>query len=43
MELGGAGVRVNVLHPNAVFDTGVWTDQVLQERAAQYGLTVEEY
>ena len=29
--------------PNAVFDTGVWTDEVLQKRAKHYGLTVEEY
>lgn len=43
LELGKKGIRVNVVHPNAVFDTGVWTDQVLHNRAAQYGLTVEEY
>jgi lipid A disaccharide synthetase len=29
LELGGQGVRVNVLHPNAVFDTAIWTDEVL--------------
>jgi enoyl-[acyl-carrier-protein] reductase (NADH) len=34
---------VNVLHPNAVFDTGVWTDEVLAARAAAYGLDVEGY
>ncbi len=43
LELGGDGVRVNVLHPNAVFDTGIWTDDVLQKRAATYGLSVDEY
>ena len=43
LELGGDGVRVNVLHPNAVFDTAIWTDEVLQTRAAAYGLTVDEY
>ncbi|MFV1980975.1 MAG: SDR family oxidoreductase, partial [Rhodothermia bacterium] len=43
MELGGAGIRVNVLHPNAVFDTCVWTDEVLQKRASHYGMTVEAY
>jgi len=26
-----------------VFDTGVWTDEVLAARAAHYGLTVEQY
>jgi LysM repeat protein len=34
---------VNVIHPNAVFDTGIWSDDVLAERAAQYGMTVEQY
>ena len=43
LELGGDGVRVNVLHPNAVFDTGIWTDEVLEKRAAAYGLSVDEY
>jgi NAD(P)-dependent dehydrogenase (short-subunit alcohol dehydrogenase family) len=43
MELGSYGIRVNMLHPNAVFDTGIWTDEVLQKRAENYGLTVEEY
>jgi hypothetical protein len=26
-----------------VFDTGVWTDEVLRSRAEQYGLSVEAY
>ncbi|MFK5969497.1 MAG: bifunctional aldolase/short-chain dehydrogenase [Candidatus Marithrix sp.] len=43
LELGSTGVRVNVLHPNAVFDTGIWTEEVLTKRAAHYGITVEEY
>ena len=43
LEWGGDGIRVNVLHPNAVFDTGIWTEQVLRSRAAQYGLSVEDY
>lgn len=43
LELGGAGIRVNVLHPNAVYDTAIWTDEVLASRAEHYGLTVDEY
>jgi NAD(P)-dependent dehydrogenase (short-subunit alcohol dehydrogenase family) len=43
LELGRKGIRVNVIHPNAVFDTGIWTDEVLRTRAAQYGLSVQEY
>jgi NAD(P)-dependent dehydrogenase (short-subunit alcohol dehydrogenase family) len=43
LEWGKRNVRVNVVHPNAVFDTGVWDDATLQARAASYGLTVDEY
>lgn len=43
MELGEKGIRVNIIHPNAVFDTGIWTETVLQTRAKHYGLSVEEY
>lgn len=43
LEWGGDGIRVNVLHPNAVFDTGLWTESVLAERAQRYGMTVEQY
>lgn len=43
LELGGVGVRVNVVHPNAVYDTALWTDEVLSARAAHYGLSVAEY
>lgn len=43
LEWGADGIRVNVIHPNAVFDTGVWSDEVLAERAAQYGVSVDDY
>ena len=43
LELGEYGVRVNTLHPHAVFDTAIWTDEVLQKRAKAYGMSVEEY
>jgi len=43
MEWGGDGIRLNALHPNAVFDTGIWTDEVLKSRAEHYGLTIENY
>jgi rhamnose utilization protein RhaD (predicted bifunctional aldolase and dehydrogenase)/NAD(P)-dependent dehydrogenase (short-subunit alcohol dehydrogenase family) len=43
LEFGKAGVRVNVLHPNAVFDTAIWTDEVLAKRAQHYGMNVTEY
>jgi rhamnose utilization protein RhaD (predicted bifunctional aldolase and dehydrogenase)/NAD(P)-dependent dehydrogenase (short-subunit alcohol dehydrogenase family) len=43
LELGEHGIRVNALHPNAVFDTAIWTDEVLEKRARNYGLSIEEY
>ncbi|VAW84410.1 Short-chain dehydrogenase [hydrothermal vent metagenome] len=43
LEWGGDNIRVNTLHPDCVFDTGIWTDEVLQARAAHYGVTVEQY
>jgi rhamnose utilization protein RhaD (predicted bifunctional aldolase and dehydrogenase)/NAD(P)-dependent dehydrogenase (short-subunit alcohol dehydrogenase family)/TolA-binding protein len=43
LELGEHGVRVNILHPNAVFDTGIWSDEVLAARAASYNMSVDEY
>ena len=43
LELGGQGIRVNVVHPNQVFDTAIWTQEVLTKRAKHYGMSVEEY
>lgn len=43
MELAADGIRVNIVHPNAVFDTAIWTAEVLQSRADHYGMTVDEY
>lgn len=43
LELAGAGIRVNVIHPDAVFDTAIWTDEVLARSAARYGMTVQQY
>ena len=43
LELGEKGIRVNVLHPNAVYDTAIWTPEVLEARAKHYGLSVQQY
>jgi len=43
LEWGADGIRVNTLHPNAVFDTAAWTEEVLAARAAHYGVSVEQY
>jgi NAD(P)-dependent dehydrogenase (short-subunit alcohol dehydrogenase family) len=43
LEWAAQGVRVNTLHPDAVFDTGIWSPEVLEARARAYGLTVEQY
>jgi rhamnose utilization protein RhaD (predicted bifunctional aldolase and dehydrogenase)/NAD(P)-dependent dehydrogenase (short-subunit alcohol dehydrogenase family) len=43
LEWGADNIRVNMLHPNAVFDTGIWTQEVLEKRAKSYGLSVQGY
>jgi len=43
LEWGADKIRINLVHPNAVFDTGIWTPEVLAQRAAHYGMTVDDY
>lgn len=43
LEGGEFGIRVNILHPHMVFDTGIWTPEMLASRAAAYGMTVDQY
>ena len=43
LEWGKDGIRINTLHPNAVYDTALWTDEVLASRAKAYNLTVDQY
>jgi rhamnose utilization protein RhaD (predicted bifunctional aldolase and dehydrogenase)/NAD(P)-dependent dehydrogenase (short-subunit alcohol dehydrogenase family) len=43
LEWAKDGIRINSLHPNQVFDTGLWTVEVLAARAKAYNLTVEQY
>ena len=43
LEWGKDHIRVNQIHPDAIFDTGIWTEEVLKARAAHYGLTVQQY
>jgi len=43
LELAPDKIRVNIIHPDAVFDTTIWTDDVLAKRAAHYNLSVHDY
>jgi rhamnose utilization protein RhaD (predicted bifunctional aldolase and dehydrogenase)/NAD(P)-dependent dehydrogenase (short-subunit alcohol dehydrogenase family) len=43
LEWGKDGIRINSIHPNAVFDTALWTDDLIATRAKAYGLSVEQY
>ena len=43
LELGKFGIRVNILHPDCVYDTGLWTPEALERSAKRYDLTVEQY
>jgi len=36
-------IRINSLHPDAVYDTGLWTEELLASRAKAYNMTVEQY
>lgn len=43
LEWGGDNIRINSLHPNAVYDTGLCTEWVLTSRVMHYCLSVDEY
>ncbi len=43
LEWGRDGIRINVIHPNAVFDTGIWSEERLASRAGAYGMDVDAY
>jgi rhamnose utilization protein RhaD (predicted bifunctional aldolase and dehydrogenase)/NAD(P)-dependent dehydrogenase (short-subunit alcohol dehydrogenase family) len=43
LEWARDGIRINTLHPNQVFDTGLWSEELLAARAQAYGMTVEQY
>lgn len=43
LEWAPDGIRVNMVHPDAVFDTALWTPELLAKRADHYGMTVGEY
>ena len=43
LEWAPDGIRVNMVHPDAVFDTGLWTPELLAARAEHYGMSVDAY
>jgi rhamnose utilization protein RhaD (predicted bifunctional aldolase and dehydrogenase)/NAD(P)-dependent dehydrogenase (short-subunit alcohol dehydrogenase family) len=43
LELAPFGVRCNIIHPDAVFDTKLWTSENLKRSAERYNMSVEEY
>lgn len=43
LEWAADHIRVNMVHPDAVFDTGLWSPEVLEQRARHYRMTVAEY
>lgn len=43
LEWGKDNIRVNSVHPNQVFDTALWTEEIIAARAKHYGLSVEDY
>ena len=43
LEWANDGIVVNTIHPDGVFDTGLWSEELIEERAGSYGLSVDEY
>jgi methylthioribose-1-phosphate isomerase len=43
LEWAKDGIRINSLHPDAVYDTALWTEELLAARAKAYNMTVEQY
>ena len=43
LEWAQDGIRVNVVHPDGVFDTGLWSEELIAERASAYGISAREY
>jgi rhamnose utilization protein RhaD (predicted bifunctional aldolase and dehydrogenase)/NAD(P)-dependent dehydrogenase (short-subunit alcohol dehydrogenase family) len=42
-EWGMSRIRVQIVHPDNVFDTGIWTPEILEQRARCRNMTVNEY
>ncbi len=36
-------IRVNIVHPDSVFDTALYSDEILLARSKHYGMTIEQY
>jgi NAD(P)-dependent dehydrogenase (short-subunit alcohol dehydrogenase family) len=43
LEWSADRIRVNIVHPDAVFDTGLWTEEMIESRAKRYGISAEAY
>ena len=43
LEWAKDGIRINSLHPDSVYDTGLWTAELLAARAKAYNMTIEQY
>ena len=43
LEWGKYNINVNIIHPNAVFDTKIWNEKIIKNRAKNYNMSVEDY
>ena len=43
LELAPYQIRVNIVHPDCVYETAVWTEKILKNRAKEYGISVKKY
>jgi rhamnulose-1-phosphate aldolase/alcohol dehydrogenase len=43
IENGEAGIRCNMLNPDAIFEAGLWTPELKAERARAKGIPIEQF
>ncbi len=43
LEWSADNIRINSIHPDAVFDTAIWSSEVLKSRASHYNMSIEDY
>jgi rhamnose utilization protein RhaD (predicted bifunctional aldolase and dehydrogenase)/NAD(P)-dependent dehydrogenase (short-subunit alcohol dehydrogenase family) len=43
LEWGENDIRINMIHPDGIFDTRLWSKDLLRLRAKKYKMTIKEY
>jgi rhamnulose-1-phosphate aldolase/alcohol dehydrogenase len=43
IENGAYGIRCNMVHPDAIFEAGLWTEELKAERARAKGIPIDQF